>query len=154
GPGTYAVWLAERGYQVHLIDPVEHLVAQARERSNAASHPVASCSVGDARELPWENASVDAVLEFGPLYHLTNDQDRLLALRESFRVLKSGARVFVAAISRFASLLDGISRDLLSDAAFRRIVDGDLAEGIHRNDTERLDYFTTAKFHRPEELKD
>ena len=29
----------------------------------------------------------------------------------------------------------------------------DLEEGIHRNETGRLEYFTTAKFHRPDELK-
>ena len=29
----------------------------------------------------------------------------------------------------------------------------DLNDGIHRNDTGRLEYFTTAKFHRPNELK-
>jgi hypothetical protein len=32
--------------------------------------------------------------------------------------------------------------------------DRDLADGQHRNETERIDYFTTAYFHRPEELRD
>src|SRR5687767_4938605 len=30
GPGRYAMWLAKRGYQVHLIDPVPLHVEQAR----------------------------------------------------------------------------------------------------------------------------
>src|SRR5262245_7617740 len=47
GPGTYALWLAELGYEVHLIDPVEHLVAQARERSSLKANKIASCSLGD-----------------------------------------------------------------------------------------------------------
>src|SRR5207253_111445 len=92
-------------------------------------------------------------VELGPLYHLTEPADRLLALKESFRVLRPGGIVFVAAISQFASLLDGVSRDLLHDPAFQRIVDADLDAGIHRNETRHLDYFTTAKFHRPEELE-
>src|SRR5262249_50800633 len=50
------------------------------------------------------------------------------------------------------SALDGISRDLLASEAFQAIVKHDLREGVHRNETDRLDYFTTAKFHRPEEL--
>jgi hypothetical protein len=33
GPGAYAVWLARRGYAVHLVDPVELHVEQAREAS-------------------------------------------------------------------------------------------------------------------------
>src|SRR4030095_14353656 len=106
GPGPYALWLAELGYEVHLVDPVSHLVTQAQRRSAGAAKPIASCSVGDARELKWDDSSVDAVLELGPLYHLIDEKDRLQALKESFRVLKSGAKVFVAGISRFASALD------------------------------------------------
>jgi ubiquinone/menaquinone biosynthesis C-methylase UbiE len=153
GPGTYALWLAGLGYEVHLIDPVEHLVAQAQRRSDEAGRRIESCSVGDARELKWKDAMVDAVLELGPLYHLIHREDRLQALRESFRVLKPGGKVFVAAISRFASALDGLSRDLLADQKFREIVRADLDEGIHRNETGNLEYFTTAKFHRPDELE-
>ena len=56
-------------------------------------------------------------------------------------------------ISRWASALDGLSRDLFQDPRFVAIVERDLREGQHRNPTERLDYFTTAYFHRPEELR-
>ena len=46
GPGAYALWLAELGYEVHLIDPVDHLVAQAQLRSDQAAFHIASCSAG------------------------------------------------------------------------------------------------------------
>ena len=48
--------------------------------------------------------------------------------------------------------MDGLARDLLQDPRFALIVEQDLRDGQHRNPTERLDYFTTAYFHRPEEL--
>jgi len=153
GPGAYSLWLADLGFEVHLIDPVEGLVSQAQQRNDAASRRIASCSVGDARALRWSDASVDVVLELGPLYHLIQREDRLQALKEALRVLKPGGKVFVAGISRFASILDGISRDLLKDATFQAIVSADLQEGIHRNPTGNPEYFTTAKFHRPDELK-
>lgn len=54
----------------------------------------------------------------------------------------------------WASALDGLSRNLLGDPAFARIVKQDLRDGRHQNPTNRLDYFTTAYFHRPEELRD
>ena len=54
GPGTYALWLAELGYEVHLVDPVYRLVAQAQRRSDEAAHRIESCSVGDASELSVE----------------------------------------------------------------------------------------------------
>ena len=33
--GAYALWLAEKGYQVHLIDAAPRLVEEARRRSEA-----------------------------------------------------------------------------------------------------------------------
>jgi hypothetical protein len=48
--------------------------------------------------------------------------------------------------------LDAAARDLLQDRRFALIVEHDFRDGQHRNPTERLDYFTTAYFHRPDEL--
>jgi SAM-dependent methyltransferase len=90
----------------------------------------------------------------GPLYHLTSRDDRVQALREALRVLVPGGVAAVAGISRFAPALDGLARGLAVDPAFVRMRDRDLIDGQHRNDTTRADYFTTAYFHRPEELGD
>src|SRR5919108_179380 len=49
GTGHYALWLAERGYSVHLIDPVPVHVEHARQRSASATHALASVRLGDAR---------------------------------------------------------------------------------------------------------
>jgi SAM-dependent methyltransferase len=146
--------LAELGYQVHLIDPVPRHVAQAQARSQQAEKPIASCIMGDARDLQWAECSIAAVLLLGPLYHLIDHAERLRALREAGRVLRPGGSLFAAGISRFASVLDGVSRDFFADPPFWRIVERDLREGIHHNETGKLDYFTTAQFHRPEELEE
>jgi SAM-dependent methyltransferase len=150
--GAYALWLAEAGYAVHLLDPVPRLVAEAQRLSAAAERPLVSCRVGDARALDVPAETADVVLLLGPLYHLTDSGDRARSLQEAARVLKPGGRLFAAAISRWASALDGLARDLLQDPRFALIVEQDLRDGQHRNPTERLDYFTTAYFHRPEEL--
>jgi ubiquinone/menaquinone biosynthesis C-methylase UbiE len=151
--GAYALWLADAGYTVHLVDPVPRLVAEAERRSADRSRPIASCRVGDARALDFPAQSADTVLLLGPLYHLTEAADRARALSEARRVLKPGGRLFAAAISRWASALDGLSRELFQDPRFAAIVEQDLRDGQHRNPTERLDYFTTAYFHRPDELR-
>jgi ubiquinone/menaquinone biosynthesis C-methylase UbiE len=151
--GAYAAWLAEAGYTVHLVDPVPRLVAEARRRSAALRRPLASCEVGDARALSFPTASANVVLLLGPLYHLTTAEDRARALAEAARVLKPDGLLFAAAISRYASALDGLSRDLFQDPRFSAIVEQDLRDGQHRNPTERVDYFTTAYFHRPDELR-
>jgi ubiquinone/menaquinone biosynthesis C-methylase UbiE len=152
--GVYSLWLAEMGYRVHLVDRSPRLVEVARGRSSAAPKPMESCQEGDARQLPLGDGFADAVLVMGPLYHLTDGEDRLRALREAHRVLRRGGVLLAAAVSRCASALDGISRDLFADPAFAPIVSQDLEQGQHRNQTSNWDYFTTAYFHRPDELRD
>ena len=151
--GVYAIPLAKLGYQVHLIDPVERHLRQARAAAEAAGVALASIVQGDARKLDVPKGTADAALLLGPLYHLVEHSDRLLALREARRILKRGGILFAAAISRFASLIDGLSRGFFKDPVFRRIVAADLASGQHRNPTDNAQYFTTAFFHRPEELE-
>jgi ubiquinone/menaquinone biosynthesis C-methylase UbiE len=149
GPGTYAAPLAQRGYQVHVVDPVPLHIEQAR--GVAAADPAAdfTAALGDARELAEADASHDAVLLFGPLYHLTDAAHRAQALAEAFRVLAPGGRLLGMAVSRFASLLDGLYTDWLDDPGFRSIVDQDLADGQHRNPDPvgKPEFFTTAYFH-------
>lgn len=152
--GVYALWLARQGHEVHLIDAVPEHVKQARADSEAqARHPLADCEVGDARDLQRADASVDAVLLLGPLYHLTERGDRLRALREAYRVLRPTGLVFAAAVSRFASLLSGLTYGFLSDPVFVDIVRRDLKDGQHRNPSGSPFYFTTTFFHHPDELR-
>ncbi len=154
GAGVYALPLASDGYSVHLIDPVPLHVEQAREASALQRDaPLGSAEVGDARRLVWDDKSVDAVLLLGPLYHLTSRDDRLQALREAYRVVRPGGVVAAAAISRFASTYDGLLRGYLVYPMFKDIVERDVREGQHRNPTGRPEWFTTAYFHLPEELR-
>jgi ubiquinone/menaquinone biosynthesis C-methylase UbiE len=153
GAGIYACWLAERGYQVHLIDPVPKHVEQARAASaKQPQHPLASAEVGDARHLLHADESADAVLLLGPLYHLVEREDRLGCLREARRVLRPGGLLWGAGISRFASLLDSLSSGFFDDPAFATILARDLEDGQHRNPTGNPKYFTDTFFHRPGEL--
>src|SRR5689334_20138570 len=150
--GAYSTWLTGLGYDVHLIDATPRLVTKARERNATLTRPIASIALGDARSLAEPDGSAAVVMIMGPLYHLPSSTDRLSALREAHRVLASPGVVVAAAISRYASALDGLSRKVL-DPAFLRIRDQDLIDGQHRNPTDTLNYFTTAYFHRPEDLR-
>jgi ubiquinone/menaquinone biosynthesis C-methylase UbiE len=147
GPGVYADWLADRGYEVRLLDASPLHVSQAIERSGGRF----TADEGDARRLDEDSASYDAVLLLGPLYHLTERADRLAALGEARRVLRPGGVAAAAAISRFASLLDGLYGGYLSDPPFSAVVERDLVDGQHRSPP-GTPAFTTAFFHRPEEL--
>lgn len=153
GPGRYALWLADRGYRVHLVDPIPLHVEQARRsRASQPGPTLASAIVGDARALNLLDASCDAVLLLGPLYHLTERTERVRALAEARRVCRSGGVIIAAAISRFASTLDGLRGGYLEDSAFAAVAAGDRRDGRHFNPTGESAYFTTAYFHHPDEF--
>ena len=137
-----------------MIDIMPLHVELSKEASRRQPEaPIASANVGDACSLSWKAESVDAVLLFGPLYHLTNREDRLSALREAHRVLKSRGILLGVGISRFASTMDGLRRGFLKDAHFADIVDQDLKNGHHRNPKGRPEYFMDSFFHHPDELR-
>lgn len=149
GTGVHAAWLAEAGHSVHVVDLAPRHVELVNRTLGARG---VTAVVGDARRLDAPNSSYDIVLLFGPLYHLLDRADRLEALVEARRVVRPGGMVAVAAISRFASLFDGLTRGFLFDAAFRDIVGGDLRDGQHRNHSDQPSWFTTAYFHHPDDL--
>jgi ubiquinone/menaquinone biosynthesis C-methylase UbiE len=115
---------------------------------------IASIVVGDAQSLAQPDHAFDAVLLLGPLYHLTERRARLKALAEARRVLRPSGVLFASAISHFASLLDSLVSGFIDDPQFVPIVQQDLRDGQHRNSTGNPLYFTTAFFHRPEELRE
>jgi hypothetical protein len=92
------------------------------------------------------------VLLLGPLYHLPERADRLQALGEARRACRRGGVIIAASISRFASTLDGLRGGYLEDEAFAAVAANDRRDGRHWNPTGNPSYFTTAYFHRPEEL--
>ena len=152
GPGRYALWLGERGYTVHHRDLVElHLEQLA---GDAAPRGLAiDSAIADARDLDLADASVDAVLLLGPVYHLPTRADRVAALAEAARVVRPGGPVFAAAISRWAPRLHGEVAEKLGDEypVIRELVDV-----VER--TGRLIPLFEGSFsgycHRPDELGD
>jgi SAM-dependent methyltransferase len=156
GTGPYSFWLASLGHEVHLIDQSARLVelCKARMQGNLSLAGPRTVELGDARSLWLDDASCDAVLMFGPLYHLTERDERIRAIRESCRALKQGGYFFAATITRVASLAAALSRDQLGDAAFVSIVENDIRTGQHRNPSDDISYFTDAFFHSRIEIRD
>jgi ubiquinone/menaquinone biosynthesis C-methylase UbiE len=150
GPGAYAVPLALAGHAVHLVDAMPLHVRQGRDAAAVAGTTLASVEVGDARELAFPDASADAVLLLGPLYHLLEVADRHAALTEAWRVLRPGGVLIAVAISRFASFFEGVHAGWAGDHP--EIVESGLHTGTHRNPDAMAHRFTTAHFARPEEL--
>ncbi len=91
GPGRYAIELLRRGFEVTLLDVSQDLINLAKEKIAQAQIGAATFRVGDARDLKdFPDSHYDAALLMGPLYHILDRADRILALREASRVVRQG----------------------------------------------------------------
>jgi len=154
GTGVYSIPLSQQGHTVHLVDLVALHVQQAQEASAHVGVTLASCQVGDARDLHmFPNNFANVVLLFGPLYHLQEASERARTLAEGFRICKSGGILIAAAISWLSSFCDGMKSGFLKDPQFVEIVREDLKSGKHVNKSQHPNYFTDAFFHKPDDLK-
>lgn len=147
GPGRYTDWLVDAGYDVIHRDIVAHHVDQVRRRHG--DH--VDSAVGDARSLDLDDASVEAVLLLGPLYHLDTEAERVTALREARRVVRDSGVVYAAAISRWAPRLNGV---LVDRVHWKYPVILDLLDEMERTGTMRpLHESSFAGYaHTPEQL--
>ncbi len=152
GAGVHALWLASLGYSVHLRDPAPLHVEQAEADARKRRLRLASVGIGDARKVDLDDGSVDAALLLGPLYHLQEAADRRAALEEARRVLRAGGCLAVAAISRWAPVLDGLKLGLLEDEGHLGVLDE--AQETGRFDPVPASGFTRAYMHRPGELRE
>jgi SAM-dependent methyltransferase len=120
--GVHAEWLESDGHRVEVVDLVPRHAELARARGLAAQE-------GDARDLPHRDASFDAVLVLGPLYHLPDPTQRARALAEAHRVLRPGGLLAVSAMNSLSITLTYLREGQVDDGA-RAIATGILAASI------------------------
>jgi SAM-dependent methyltransferase len=88
GTGNYVVALQEAtGAACFGVDPSEEMLAVARSRSGHVEF-----TLGTAERLPFADRSFDLVFSVDVIHHVV---DRPGALREAFRVLRSGGRLCI-----------------------------------------------------------
>ena len=105
GPGRYSIALTQRGYAVTLADVSRANVDFALERAEEADVTLAGAEHADARDLSrFGDATFDAVLLMGSLYHLLEEADRRTAVRQALHVLHPGGTLFTTFITRYAPL--------------------------------------------------
>ncbi len=143
GYGEYAWWLASLGYEVHLFDLAETNIAMSRDL--ASEYPgtfLAAAEVCDARKIPRDSKTADAILLMGPLYSITDYEERLYALNESRRLLKDDGILFSAAITPYGALIARITTYRatenkksyeLDDPAALSMIEKALSDGCYEN---------------------
>ena len=105
GPGKYSLWLAQHGYEVVAVDPVEKNIKslKARFAARKLKKRLKGAYVGFAQSLEMlESKSFDAVLCLGgPISHIMEEKQRKKAAAELVRIAKPGAPIFVSVMGRF-----------------------------------------------------
>ena len=152
--GVYSFFVARLGHETHLVDVVPKHIEEAAVRSREEGTPhLASMRVGDARALDFPDGFADLVMTHGPLYHLTERADRRQALLEARRVLRPGGALLAFAITRYAGAIYGISKGLIYDSDYMRMIRVEVETGLRTDPPDRTDTFPSAYFHRPEGLR-
>ena len=120
--GAYSVPLADEGYDVTAVELVTHNLNILKKKGSSVK-----AYQGDAVDLSrFPDESFDVVLEFGPMYHLVDDNDKITALREAKRVLKPGGRIFTAyCMNEYSVLTFGFKQGNLLKAKEGGKVSGD-----------------------------
>ena len=153
GTGKYSGWLAKKGHQVHLVEPVFKHIQIAQKRSKRLKNKF-SVHFGEARKLEFSNNYADLIILHGPLYHLQKKEDRDLTICEAKRVLKNGGIILGFAINYTASTLAGLLNGLIHKDSFFKMCKEELTTGIHNPPDDFPWLLAEAYYHRPEQLKD
>lgn len=107
GPGRYSIALAKRGYEVTLLDLSSTSLLLAKEKANEEKVVLEGYIHQNALNLNnIRDESFDAVLLMGPLYHLTEAEERSQVVFEAKRILKVDGTVFASFITLFAPFRD------------------------------------------------
>ena len=147
GAGVYSFPLAKKGYKVTLADLSETLLAQAKnQKEEDKVENLIACDQVNATDLScYKDNSFDVVLLFGPLYHLTEKDEREKCVSEIRRVLKTGGKVFasfiphlsgsIALVQRFCWSPDQVSIDTLEECfdsgKFKNLSSNGFQEGYY-----------------------
>ncbi len=99
GVGTEIIFERFGATEVHAFDLDPDMIARARRRLSGYSANRLSLFVGDAAAIKAEDASYDAVFDFGIIHHVPAWQR---AVAEVARVLKPGGRFFFEEVTKRA----------------------------------------------------
>ncbi|MBD5132995.1 MAG: class I SAM-dependent methyltransferase [Clostridiales bacterium] len=108
GAGEYSLYFARKGYKVRALELADNNIKAFRKKIRPADE--IELVQGNAVDLGrYEDESFDAVLLFGPLYHLHKEEDRQRCIAEAKRVCKPGGKLFFAFISNDMVILTEFS---------------------------------------------
>ncbi len=151
GPGRYAIYYAQKGCKVTLVDLSESNIEIAKREAELANVNIET-HVCDATNLESLNLGLyDHVFLMGPLYHLIAAKDRKQATTEALKYLISGGYFYASFIMLFAGIIYYMKHDpegVLTDPLHEIYIDDVIHDQPYKGDA-----FTKAYFITPRKIK-
>lgn len=150
GTGAYSFYLADKGCNVTATDITPRHIDIIRKGLTEKKYNM-NTSVLDATDMSiFKDETFDIVLNMGPFYHLTTEEQREKCMSESLRVLKKGGLIVTAYIPRYYVFQFVAMSD-------RKYLDAGLAKqlmqtGVLRHDDEKC-FWTDTYYSTKDEME-
>ena len=120
GTGRYSIDLADEGYDVTAVELVKHNLMTLRSKSSKVK-----AFWGNATKMDrFDDNSFDIVLLFGPMYHLISDTEKIKALSEAKRIVKSGGFILISYyMNDYAIIKHGFMERKIKDSIKSNLID-------------------------------
>jgi ubiquinone/menaquinone biosynthesis C-methylase UbiE len=98
GAGEYSIFFAKNGYSITAIELADDNIEAFKKKLTPDIN--IDLRKGNACDLSvFDDDSFDIVLLLGPLYHITNKNDRKKCIQEAYRICKKDGFIYFAYIS-------------------------------------------------------
>jgi 2-polyprenyl-3-methyl-5-hydroxy-6-metoxy-1,4-benzoquinol methylase len=142
--GVYSFYLADLGHDVSLLDIVPKHINYVKEENNKTKNKLKNIYLGDARSLEI-NDKYDLIIVHGPLYHITDRDERISVLSRMKDLLNDNGKILGFAINRYAGYFYGVRSGNILDDDYKNVVLNEINTGFR--------YIEPGwYFHRPSEL--
>ena len=149
GCGIYSFFYAKKGVNVTALDIVPKHVKRVKEINEELNYNV-SVKLGNAIDLSqYDDMTFDVTLCLGPIYHLVNEKDQSMCLKECKRVTKTNGIIAISYISPFAVFPYVVrgNKKWMSDILIKKILDDKKIES-----TDKECFWTDNKYYTPAEI--
>lgn len=124
GTGKYSLYLDKLGYDVEAVELVKHNLNVIQKKN-----PTLKSYLGNALDLSFlKENTYDAILLFGPIYHLKKRSEQLKAIEEAKRLLKPSGLLFISyCMNEYAIITHGFKDGNI----LKSIASGKVDENFH-----------------------
>ena len=120
GTGKYSCTLYDEGYDITAVELIKHNLMTLKKKNNNIK-----AYQGNATNLSrFKDNTFDVALLFGPMYHLISEEEKLKALSESKRIVKTGGLIFISYyMNEYAIITHGFMENTIKEDIKNNLID-------------------------------